>query len=342
MVTINLARRHKLPGYVSKAAQKGLKLYDAGFGGDGLKAQTIADAKAAAAGQGWTHDKIKRAAAWFARHESSLVEGSFDKDKPRPSGVAWLLWGSDPADGDKGRKWIEGTARKLEDASEELMRKDKKYSKGSESLGYENERVAVQVAEQPESGVMRHTVSPGIDVLIGEDDTVYSVIADASQHSAEEFEKWLKDNDYKAQPEEGDGVEREDGGKVYRLDDGSDSAEYSKPVTTGEDLTFFALTEDSDAKDLHVLKAGPLFDLDSGELALSLSEERLKEIADTSQAILTSGHAIPLSFEHGIEAGYRGVPSADRRPYGQVTEIYYDENVKQSTLKNAGRRSVAT
>ena len=472
MVTINLARRHKLPGYVSKAAKKGLKLYDAGFGGDGLKAQTITEAKEAAAGKGWTHDKIKRAAAWFARHESSLVEGSFDKENPRPSGVAWLLWGSDPADGNKGRRWIEATAKELErelardDASTpapkkdqikgsdknkpgsastdgdnikvsastlkaletkveqhneanpqpskratlaalkkvyrrgsgayskshrpsvksrarwamarvnaflellakgkpknpnyvtdfdllpdghpkkredtEMHRKKKKkkgadmygsqkkkyYAQGSESLGYENERVAVQVAVQPEAGVMRHTVSPGIDVLIGEDDTVYSVIADASQHSAEEFEKWLKDNDYKAQSDEGAGVEREDGGKVYRLDDGSDKSEYSKPVTTGKDLTFFALTEDSDAKDLHVLKAGPLYDLDSGELALSLSEDRLKEIADTSQAILTSGHAIPLSFEHGIEAGYRGVPSADRRPYGQITEIYYDEKRK--------------
>ena len=472
MVTINLARRYKLPGYVNKAARKGLKYHEAGYSGAGLQDQTLADARLAASGEGWTEDKIKRAAAWFARHESSLVEGSFDEDKPRPSGVAWLLWGSDPADGDKGRKWLErkaqefqaelarddastpapksdqikgsdknkpgsastdgdsievsdATLKALENKAQEhneanpepskratlsalkkvyrrgsgayskshrpsvksraqwamarvnaylellakgkpknpayitdydllpeghpkkeqessMHRKDHKkekskmyggdkkktYSQDSESLGYESERVAKQAPEVPESGVMRHTVSPGIDLIIGEDDTVYAVIADASQHSAEDFEKWLKDNDYKAQSEDGDGIEREDAGKVYRLDDGSDMAEYSKPVTTGEELTFFALSEEGDAKDLHVLKAGPLHDLDSGDLVLDLDEQRLKEIADTSQAILNSGHAIPVSFEHGIEAGYRGVPSADRRPYGEITEIYYDEKRK--------------
>ena len=121
MGTINLARRYKLPGYVNKAARKGLKYHKAGYSGEGLKDQTLADARLAASGEGWTEDKIKRAAAWFARHESSLVEGSFDEDKPRPSGVAWLLWGSDPADGDKGRKWLE---RKAQEFQAELARDD--------------------------------------------------------------------------------------------------------------------------------------------------------------------------------------------------------------------------
>ena len=474
MPTIDLARRYKLPKYINDAARKGLKYHEAGFSGDGIMPATVRAARDAARGEGWTEDKIIRAAAWFARHESSLVAGSFDEEKPRPSGVAWLLWGSDPSDGDKGRSWIEaraaefqgdelskhndastpapksdqikgsdknkagsaatkGSEIKVNDATRAALRKKVRdhndanpqkskratlndllkvyrrgagafstshrpnvtsraqwamarvnaylyllkngkpkkaayvtdndllpdghpkkakeksmhrkghkkkkaamygagakkkkdgyyYSAEGERLAYASERIAIQRADMPESGVMRHTVAPGVDLILDADDTVYQVIADAEMHSKEAFDEWLQANGYKAQSEDGDGVEREDAGKTYRLDDGSD-LQYSKPVTTGQDLQFFHLTDDADSRDLHVLKAGPLHDLDSGELILDLSVDRLKEIADTSQAILNTGHAIPVSFEHGIEAGHRG-EKADRRPYGEITEIYYDE-----------------
>lgn len=472
MVTINLARQYALPNYIQDALKKGLKYHEEGFSGDGLTRKTLSEARRGASGDGWSEEKISRAVAWFARHESSLVPDSFDTDRPRPSGVAWLLWGSDPKTGDKGRAWLEKKASELskelnqddprtpapksdrikgseknkpgsastdgekievsqtteralknkvkdhnqkhperskrvtlttlkkvyrrgagayssshrpsvtsrsqwamarvnaflmllregkpknpkyvtdfdllpdghpKQKKDEQMHKsehkkkqkkmygrDKKklYSASSVSLSYPSEHTALQSDVMPAEGTMRHNIAPGIDVIIDASDTVHAVIADASKHTIESFKQWLTQNEYKTELSEGDGIEREDGGKSYRLDDGSDQVQYSKPVTTGSDLTFFALTDDADAKDLHILNAGPLYDLDSGELVLSLSEDRLRSIAATSQAILSSGHAIPLSFEHGIEAGYRGVPSADRRPYGEITAIYYDDERK--------------
>lgn len=342
MPTIDLARRYKLPKFIGAAARKGLAYHEAGFSGDGLQPQTLREARSAASGDGWTEDKIRRARAWFARHESSLISKSFDADKPRPSGVAWLLWGSDPADGDKGRKWLEQRAAEFEDVevsmnrhSTDKKKKKKGYSQNreSESLGYASEHVAKQAEAMPSGDTMRHTVSPGIDVIIGEDDTVYAVIADAEKHSAEDFAAWLKDNAYKADLDEGDGSEREEGGKVYRLDDGSDRAapaELSKPLF-GDTAEFYLM--DDDSKDLHVLRAGPLYDLDGGEQVMDLSESQLEEIALTTQKIIDAGHALPVSFEHGIEAGFRGVPTADRRPYGEILSVYYDQDKKSMYAK---------
>ncbi|MEC8018831.1 MAG: hypothetical protein VX160_07700, partial [Actinomycetota bacterium] len=44
----------------------------------------------------------------------------------------------------------------------------------------------------------------------------------------------------------------------------------------------------------------------------------------TTQAIIEAGHPVPISLEHGIEAGHRGDTTADRRPYGMIKKVWYD------------------
>jgi len=92
----------EVPDYIRENAAKGLKFYEEGFGGDGLVARTIAEAKLMAEGH-VTLDKAKRMAAWFARHESDLnsdgaKEYLNNNGDPSPSIVAWYLWGGNPAD----------------------------------------------------------------------------------------------------------------------------------------------------------------------------------------------------------------------------------------------------
>ena len=78
---------------------------------------------------------------------------------------------------------------------------------------------------------------------------------------------------------------------------------------------------------LHVLRMGPLHDLDSGDMVTDFTPELLAEIAKTTQAIIDAGHAVPISLEHGIEAGHRGDTTADRRPYGMIKKVWFDEGM---------------
>lgn len=101
-----------VPSFVSANARRGLKLLD--NAGDGLKPQTVREARQMASGS-ISADKVRRMAAWLARHESDL--GSDDaqayvsgtRDRPTPGQVAWLLWGGDlgSAQRDRARLWAE-------------------------------------------------------------------------------------------------------------------------------------------------------------------------------------------------------------------------------------------
>lgn len=88
------------PGAVRAAARDGLRLLEAGKGGDGLQPQTIREARDMADGRAITEDKARRMVAWFARHESDKRPGWDERGKETPGFVAWQLWG-----GDAGRAW---------------------------------------------------------------------------------------------------------------------------------------------------------------------------------------------------------------------------------------------
>lgn len=85
-----------VPDYVSRNAKRGLDLLE--FAGNGLRPKTVREARSMAGGS-VTAEKVRRMAAWFARHRVDLdspkarayVNG--DSERPTPGQVAWLLWG---------------------------------------------------------------------------------------------------------------------------------------------------------------------------------------------------------------------------------------------------------
>lgn len=87
-----------VPSFVRANARRGLDLLE--FAGDGLKQQTINEARAMARGT-VTPEKVRRMAAWFARHAVDLSSPDAQaylndkKDRPTAGQVAWLLWGGD-------------------------------------------------------------------------------------------------------------------------------------------------------------------------------------------------------------------------------------------------------
>jgi len=73
-----------------------------------------------------TADKVRRMAAWLARHDSDLASPRADaylddeSERPTPGQVAWLLWGGDIGRGnrDRAREWAERTRDRLIDEGE--------------------------------------------------------------------------------------------------------------------------------------------------------------------------------------------------------------------------------
>ena len=101
------------PQAVQSAVRRGLKLYDAGKGGDGLKPETIRRARSIAAGEAQSEPwATKEAPAWFARHTKTRPEGDAAGS---PWEVAWLLWG-----GNAGRDWVGGMANRAGQVADEL------------------------------------------------------------------------------------------------------------------------------------------------------------------------------------------------------------------------------
>ena len=87
------------PAYMRAAARQGLKYHEEGLSGDGLRPQTVREARAMAAGN-VTADKWVRIAAWIARHLVDLDAPAADPDNedyPSAGVVAHLLWGSGPS-----------------------------------------------------------------------------------------------------------------------------------------------------------------------------------------------------------------------------------------------------
>lgn len=120
------------PQAVRDAARKGLRLYEAGRGGDGLTAQTVREARTIAGRQDVSPDKIRRMRAWFARHASDRKPGWDKPGKETPGYVAWLLWG-----GDAGRAWADDMV-----AAMDRIEAGKKTQRGPIALGSPEHKAA--------------------------------------------------------------------------------------------------------------------------------------------------------------------------------------------------------
>lgn len=87
------------PAYMRAAARQGLKYHEEGLSGDGLRPQTVREARAMAAGN-VSQEKWVRLAAWIARHLGDLDSPAAKPDNddyPSAGVVAHLLWGSGPS-----------------------------------------------------------------------------------------------------------------------------------------------------------------------------------------------------------------------------------------------------
>ena len=113
------------PAYMRAAARQGLKYHEEGLSGDGLRPQTVREARAMAAGN-VSADKWVRLAAWIARHlvdlDSPAAKPGND-DYPSAGVVAHLLWGSGPSKraATRALEYAEGVVARLEEENRELV-----------------------------------------------------------------------------------------------------------------------------------------------------------------------------------------------------------------------------
>jgi HK97 family phage prohead protease len=120
-----------VPSFIQENAERGLKYYKEGFGGDGLVPATIEAARDLAAGK-VTEPKVRKMAPWFARHQGDgKAPSNNDPSDPGYPGaglVAWLLWGGDSNFSDRAQKWAQ---RKIDalNADADSRRKMKKIER---------------------------------------------------------------------------------------------------------------------------------------------------------------------------------------------------------------------
>lgn len=107
-----------VPSYVRENARRGLDMLE--FAGDGLRPKTVREARAMARGE-MTADKVRRMAAWLARHKVDLTSPRAnayldgESDRPTAGQVAWLLWGGDlgRSNRDRAKDWADRTRDRL-------------------------------------------------------------------------------------------------------------------------------------------------------------------------------------------------------------------------------------
>lgn len=111
-----------VPAFVQANAERGLRLYEEGRGGDGLVEATIRDARQMASGS-ISEAKVRRMGPWIARHlvdfDAPANSDPDDPDYPGPGLVAHLLWGSGPdrAGAERTQAWAERETERLEESS---------------------------------------------------------------------------------------------------------------------------------------------------------------------------------------------------------------------------------
>lgn len=96
-----------VPRDVISELQAGLRLYERGYGGDGLRPETVKWARRMVAGEDISPEKFVLMRNWLSRHGASDAEvaarhrqeQSVSDGRPSksPALVAWLLWGGDSA-----------------------------------------------------------------------------------------------------------------------------------------------------------------------------------------------------------------------------------------------------
>ena len=104
------------PEFMRANAKRGLKYHEEGLSGDGLKPQTVEDARSMAAGD-VTEEKWRKIAPWIARHLVDLEAEGVAEGDITAGMVAHLLWGSGTtkAAATRAMEYAEGVVARLEE-----------------------------------------------------------------------------------------------------------------------------------------------------------------------------------------------------------------------------------
>lgn len=116
----------KVPAYVSRNAERGLKLHDEGRTGDGIQPETIREARDMVEGA-ISEAKVRKMGPWFRRHKADLdAPKNSDPSDPGYPGAglaAWLIWGGDSNGSMRAAEWAERTTERLDREKEKEARK---------------------------------------------------------------------------------------------------------------------------------------------------------------------------------------------------------------------------
>lgn len=137
-----------VPRDVIEELRAGLRLYERGYGGDGLRPETVKWARRMVAGEDISPEKFTLMRNWLSRHGASDAEvaarhrqeQSVSDGRPSksPALVAWLLWGGDsavrftakpypaptrsnPLKGSKTAKQSKADSRRIESAAKSMI-----------------------------------------------------------------------------------------------------------------------------------------------------------------------------------------------------------------------------
>ena len=143
------------PAFMKASARRGLALHAEGESGDGLKPQTVADARKMSEGTALSEDKWRRIAPWIARHIGDLdaVQG----DEITAGLVAMLLWGggSSKSSARRAQAYAERIVAQL-DNEQRAPAPPKDQIKGSEKNepgSAEGKQGGIEISEEVETGL---------------------------------------------------------------------------------------------------------------------------------------------------------------------------------------------
>lgn len=121
------------PEFMRSNARRGLKYHEQGLSGDGLKPQTVEDARSMAAGD-VTEAKWRKIAPWIARHMVDLEAADGDVTA---GVVAHLLWGSGSTKGEATRtmEYAERVVAQLEEQRAPAPKKDQVSGSAKNPVG---------------------------------------------------------------------------------------------------------------------------------------------------------------------------------------------------------------
>jgi hypothetical protein len=316
-----------LPDFMLSAIREGLELYKKGYGGAELTPRAVREARKALIDSSWPADKFKRADVYLARQAVAVGPIDVNVDDPSSRFVARLVWGDDPRKKARGVDFIQQKRTEIELSGEVEMMSD--YAHDSPLFYHEAEQGSADqylILERIPVDAWPDSVIGLFGTRDGEsksDRELVSVLAHSAEWTVDTFAGWLdrhgftpiiNPSEYLTAEQLARGVE-----DVENPETLEEPVEPAVPVAIPEGGIELAAGSQATTEPVHVMRAGPLYDIESGDQVFDLSADDLRKIATTTQALIDAGHTVPISLEHGIERG------ADRRPYGVATRVYFSE-----------------